>query len=43
LNNGVVFNSFPPLAFLECLYLKLMMWPGVSRLRGQLLVIATKP
>ena len=42
-NHGVLFRSFPPLALLECLYQRLVGQSIFSRLRGQLLVIATKP
>jgi ubiquinone/menaquinone biosynthesis C-methylase UbiE len=42
-NGGVLFSSILPLAVLECFYLRLLDWPILSRFRGQLLVIATKP
>ena len=40
---GIIFKHCWPLTLLECLYIRLTRRPALSKLRGQLLVIATKP
>jgi ubiquinone/menaquinone biosynthesis C-methylase UbiE len=39
---GILFDRIWPLALLECLYIQLTRWKALSKLRGQLLVVATK-
>lgn len=43
LDAGIIFDRFWPLALLECLYIRLTRPSIFSRLRGQILVVASKP